>query len=166
MRVLAIGAHPDDVELGCGGTLLRHRNSGDNITLFVMTTGERGPQASRPRVAEQEDAAAFLHADLLWGVSRTGQYLRATRRPNCSTLPSRVSVPMSSTTHAPSDTHQDHRASGSASLVAGRRTKKVLFYESPTSVDFRPTFFADMGCLLDEKLDLIRYRSGAEKRAG
>ena len=67
MRVLAVGAHPDDIELGCGGALLAHRARGDEITLLVMTTGEEGPQDARSRIREQEDAAALLGATLLWG---------------------------------------------------------------------------------------------------
>ena len=40
MNVLAIGAHPDDIEYGCGGTLLRHKNHKDRIYLFILTGGE------------------------------------------------------------------------------------------------------------------------------
>ena len=42
-NVLAIGAHPDDVELGCGGTLAKHVARGDRVTLLVITRGEAGP---------------------------------------------------------------------------------------------------------------------------
>ena len=38
-RVLAIGAHPDDVEIGCGGTLLDHRMRGDRITILTLSRG-------------------------------------------------------------------------------------------------------------------------------
>ena len=62
-----MGAHPDDIELGCGGALLAHRARGDEITLLVMTTGEEGPQDARSRIREQEDAAGLLGATLLWG---------------------------------------------------------------------------------------------------
>ena len=37
MNVLAIGAHPDDIELGCGATLAAHAARGDSISLLVMT---------------------------------------------------------------------------------------------------------------------------------
>src|SRR5215217_6537460 len=67
MNVLAIGAHPDDIELGCGGTLLAHRARGDEVALLVMTVGERGPQDVEPRVREQEMAAERLGAELFWG---------------------------------------------------------------------------------------------------
>ncbi len=68
--VLAIGSHPDDIELGCGGTLLAHVAAGHRVTMLVMTGGENGPvgadrNASRRR--EQEHAAEILGADLRWG---------------------------------------------------------------------------------------------------
>ena len=37
MNVMAIGAHPDDIEFGCGGTLFKHKSDGDNIAMVVMT---------------------------------------------------------------------------------------------------------------------------------
>jgi LmbE family N-acetylglucosaminyl deacetylase len=67
MRVLAVGAHPDDIELRCGATFLAHQARGDEVTLLVMTTGERGRQDARSRIGEQEDAAAILGASLTRG---------------------------------------------------------------------------------------------------
>ena len=43
MKVLAIGAHPDDIELGCGASLLAHAARGDRVAMLVMTPGEQGP---------------------------------------------------------------------------------------------------------------------------
>ncbi len=47
-NVMAIGAHPDDVEFGCGGTLIKHLLAGDKVTIVHMscsdcfnTTGEQ-----------------------------------------------------------------------------------------------------------------------------
>ena len=39
-NVLAIGAHPDDIEFGCFGTLKKHKDNGDNVTLVVMTQSD------------------------------------------------------------------------------------------------------------------------------
>ena len=50
MNILAIGAHPDDVELGCGATLAAHTARGDNVAMLIMTTGEQGPQAGCSRI--------------------------------------------------------------------------------------------------------------------
>jgi LmbE family N-acetylglucosaminyl deacetylase len=51
--VLAIGAHPDDIELGCGGALAKHVASGDDVTMLVITAGSAGPGDVAHRVAEQ-----------------------------------------------------------------------------------------------------------------
>ncbi|WP_409331128.1 PIG-L deacetylase family protein, partial [Trujillonella humicola] len=64
--VLAIGAHPDDVELGCGATLLAHAAAGDTVTVLVVTGGEAGPGEPARRL-EQEAAARMLGARLVWG---------------------------------------------------------------------------------------------------
>ena len=39
-KVMAIGAHPDDVEFGCSGTLCNHINNGDYVVMVVMTNIE------------------------------------------------------------------------------------------------------------------------------
>ena len=70
LGVLAIGAHPDDIELGCGGALLAHVAAGDTVTMLVVTGGENGPgdgARGAGRRAEQERAARTLGAGLLWG---------------------------------------------------------------------------------------------------
>jgi LmbE family N-acetylglucosaminyl deacetylase len=156
VRVLAIGAHPDDIELGCGATLLAHRAAGDTITLLVMTTGEQGPQDAQSRVSEQEEAAAFLGASLLWGGFEDGlvpdghRAIRAIEKAAAAAQPDVVY------THAPRDTHQDHRATAAATLAAARRAPRILCYESPTSIEFVSGFYVDVAGLVEAKLDLIR----------
>ncbi|MBM3694268.1 MAG: hypothetical protein FJW77_13460 [Actinobacteria bacterium] len=71
-RVLAVGAHPDDIELGCGATLAVHRARGDEITLLVLTTGELGAGPGVARVDEQEAAASRLGATLVRGGQADG----------------------------------------------------------------------------------------------
>src|SRR4051794_21723037 len=51
--VVAVGAHPDDVEIGCGGILLRHRAHGDRVAVLTLTGGEHGGVASE-RVQEAQ----------------------------------------------------------------------------------------------------------------
>jgi hypothetical protein len=48
-RVLAIGAHPDDVEIGCAGALLNHSRSGDRVTILTLTCGDRDRGHPRDR---------------------------------------------------------------------------------------------------------------------
>ncbi|HEV8295719.1 MAG TPA: PIG-L deacetylase family protein [Acidimicrobiales bacterium] len=154
--MLAVGAHPDDIELGCAGTLLRHRARGDDITLLVMTTGERGPQNVESRILEQEAAAELLGARLLWGGFADGEV------PEDRDAITMVQAAFDHCaadivyTHGLRDTHQDHRATGAAVLSATRRTSRVLQYESPTSIDFRPTVYVDVAAELEAKMDAIR----------
>ena len=67
MNVLAFGAHPDDIELGCGGTLLKHQKAGHNVYLCVMSDGSEAGDP-KVRIKEQEEAAKRLNAkELIWG---------------------------------------------------------------------------------------------------
>jgi len=64
LDILAIGAHPDDVELGCAGTLLRHISLGYQVGILDLTRGELGTRGS----AEIRDEEARKSADIL-GIS-------------------------------------------------------------------------------------------------
>jgi LmbE family N-acetylglucosaminyl deacetylase len=156
MNVLAIGAHPDDIELGCGAALLAHRRRGDRVHLLVMTAGGRGPQDDRSRVEEQEDAAALLGAGLLWGTFEAGAVPDG--RESVDLIQRAVVVTGADVvySHVPRDTHQDHRATGSATLAACRRVSRVLLYEAPTTVGFQPSVYVDVRGLVEAKLDLLR----------
>ncbi len=166
MNVLAIGAHPDDIELGCGATLLAHRRRGDPVTMLVMTTGERGPQWSKSRIAEQEDAAKLLGADLVWGGFEDGSVPEG--RAGIDTIQAAVRETGADLvyTHSPRDTHQDHRATATASLAACRRVSRVLLYESPTSQGFLPAVYVDVDDLVDGKCELINAHVSQVLRNG
>ena len=166
MRVLAVGAHPDDVELGCGGALLAHRARGDEVTLLVMTTGAQGPQDARPRVREQEDAAALLGARLLWGGFPDGGV--PTGRAAVDVVQEAVAATRADLVygHAPLDTHQDHRATAAAVLSATRRASRVLLFESPTTTRFDPVVYIDVANLVEAKLDLVRAHMSQVLRNG
>lgn len=155
MRVLAVGAHPDDIELGCGGALLMHAARGDEITMLVMTSGEVGPQDERSRMAEQRDAAAMLGATLLWGGFPDGAIPDDRSAVNVVEDAMVTSGAELVYCQAPQDTHQDHRAASAAVLSASRRASRVLMYESPTSVTFEPAIFIDIGMFVEAKLDLL-----------
>lgn len=156
MNILAIGAHPDDVELGCGATLAAHAARGDNVALLIMTTGEQGPQAGCSRVREQEAAAAVLGARLFWGNFRDGAV------PEERETVELIDAVMGEIeadliyTHSPQDSHQDHRVTARVSLSAGRRTPRVLTYEAPTSRAFVPSLFVNVEGFMEKKLDALR----------
>ena len=116
------------------GTLLHHGARGDEINLLVLTTGEQGPHAARSRISEQEDAAAFLGANLFWGGFEDGAIPEG--REGIMAVEAVMNRTGADIVYAPAqhDSHQDHRAAAIITLAATRRTSRVLCYESPTSI--------------------------------
>ncbi len=110
LDILAFGPHPDDVELSCGGILLKHRTKGYRIGIVDLTSGELGSRGSADiRRKEAIEAAKLLQLtlriNLLWpdGKFEANEHylheiIRLVRlcRPRVALLPS------------PSDRHPDH----------------------------------------------------------
>ena len=151
--VLAVGAHPDDIELGCGATLALHRKLGHDVHMLIMTRGTAsfaGKSGSRP--AEQQNAADYLDAKLWWGKSIDCRIIDGYETVQViedvidSVQPSYVYV------HAPDDTHQDHRIVAVSTLSAARKVPTILHYQSPSSMHFDPSAFTDVSFTLDKKI--------------
>ena len=61
--VLAIGAHPDDIEIGVGGKLLSHRARGDTVAVLIMSGGERGGlRRGRDVIARLSATCIYTHS--------------------------------------------------------------------------------------------------------
>ncbi len=164
-RVLAIGAHPDDVEIGCGGALLAHAAAGSALHILTLSSGENGG-GSDVRKVESEAAAKALGAQIAFGglpdteMKANGETIRIIERVIREFRPTVVY------THSHHDTHQDHRAVHHATVVAARAVGNVYCYQSPsTNIDFRPTRFLDIGPQLGAKLELLSVYASQEQRA-
>lgn len=165
MRILAIGAHPDDIEVGCAGTLMKYSDRGHDVFMLIMTAGEMGGDLEVRR-EEQARAAGILKAkDLIWGNYRDTQL-----SPNMNQIVYDIEVlikkikPDFTLVHFEDDTHQDHRALQKATVSATRYIKNVLFYEGPTSQNFSPTVFVDIKETLDLKIaSLMAHQSQVMK---
>lgn len=164
--VLAIGAHPDDVEIGVGGILLRHAARGDRVALLTMTAGEQGGDTTR-RAEESERAADMIGARLFHreladtSVSDGGLTIGTIKSVIDEVNPSTVY------THTSRDVHQDHRNVHSATMVAARGVPRIYCYQAPsTTVEFEPTKFIAIDGYIDRKLEAIAvYGSQATTRA-
>ena len=162
---LAIGAHPDDVEIGCGGLLLRHAAAGDEVAVLTLTGGEAGGEVA-DRARESQRAAELLsarliHADLRdTSLSDAGLTIETIKRAIDETGATTIY------THTSRDVHQDHRNTHNATLVAAREIPRVYCYQAPsTTVDFHPTRFASIDDFIDAKLEVIRaYKSQVSTR--
>jgi LmbE family N-acetylglucosaminyl deacetylase len=152
MNILAIGAHPDDIEFGCGGTLIKYARKGHHVYLLVMTEGSQGGDPGLRR-AEQEKAAAVLGArKVLWGEYRDTEIPADRALIQHLEEVVRLVAPDFIFVHHGDDTHQDHRNLSVGTLSATRYTRNVLCYEGPTTQNFSPSVFVDVEPVLAEKI--------------
>lgn len=164
IRVLALGAHPDDIEAGCGGTLLRYARSGHRVFLMVLTGGEIGAKRGVRR-REQREASRILGAEkLYWGGYRD------TKVPMGRELIQKIESvvrqvdPQVIFVHYHDDTHQDHRHAATCTVTATRYTRNVLFYEGPTTQNFSPTVFVDIDPFLKEKVAALEAHASQVRK--
>lgn len=156
MKVIAIGAHPDDLEYGCGGTLHKLSKAGHDINLLVMTRGEMGGNPDL-RQKEQEASAKLLNARLFWGRFTDTQVPLQKETINTLEFFMKKIKPDLIFVIFPNDTHQDHRVVAQATVTATRYVQNVLFYEVPSTVDFSPaSIFVDIGPVLDKKMSILK----------
>jgi LmbE family N-acetylglucosaminyl deacetylase len=153
-RILAIGAHPDDIEYGTGGTLFLLKEKFE-IHMLVMTYGEVGA-SHNIRKKEQLKAAKYLNAKVYWGNFKDTQV-----ETNRNTILKIEEIIRNVDPHLIfvnyyNDTHQDHRNTSISTITASRYIRNVLFYEVPTSIDFIPNIFMDIGKVIDEKIKLLK----------
>jgi LmbE family N-acetylglucosaminyl deacetylase len=164
VNVLAIGAHPDDIEFGCGGMLTKYAERGHAVYLFVASDGSLGGDGVVRR-HEQQDSALIIGArEVFWGDYKD------TEIPLNRELIVRLEAvirdiqPRMIFVNFPEDTHQDHRNLAQGTLSATRYVPNFLFYEGPTSVGFTPNCFTDIEKVLDKKLACLEaHRSQVAK---
>ena len=164
-HVLAVGAHPDDVEIGVGGILASHRAAGDSVTILTLSRGAKGGQPD-DRQHESLQSAEMLGARLFLEdladteITNNGQTVAMIERVVSEVNPTIVY------THSAHDRHQDHRAVHEATLVATRTVRTIACFQSPSStVDFRPSRFVSIDGFTETKLALLDcFRSQAEIR--
>jgi LmbE family N-acetylglucosaminyl deacetylase len=157
IKVLAVGAHPDDVEFGAGGTLLKHRASGHEIHVIVLTSGELGGSDSGEREREALRAAELLGASLTFCHLPDGRVPDGKQTIDAIEQVTRKFLPDVAYIHSVNDTHQDHRAAAYASRVALRDARRLYAYQAPSATTgFTPQRYPDITPFLKGKLDLVR----------
>lgn len=154
-RILAIGAHPDDVEIGCGGTIKKHKRDGDEVMILTLTKGAQGGDKAA-RQKESINAAKSLEAQLVMydledtNLSTGADTIKSIEKTIREFQPSIIY------THSINDTHQDHRATHYATLVAARKIKQIYAYLAPSgTIDFHPRYFEHIEDYIDDKMNAI-----------
>lgn len=163
-RVLAIGAHPDDVEIGCGGTLLDHRRRDDRVSILTLSHGGAGGDRGL-RMAEADATANAIGAQLLFGdlpdteINAGGETVRIIENVVRMLDPTVVYV------HSVHDSHQDHRAVATATRSATRQVRRVFGYQSPSATNgFDPTQFVSVDDVLARKIEVLQLFASQDGR--
>jgi len=169
MRVLVFGAHPDDVEIGMGGTIAKHTAAGDDVLLVVATV----PSQREERIHEAHEAARALGArfELLDIPPDEMGFNRRTIR-EFDRLFSAVD-PHLAYTHWDQDSHQDHAAVARSVMAAARKNRcSLLMYEQtiPGGVvpnGFKAQSFVDISEFIDRKTQsILIHRTQIEMNGG
>lgn len=170
-NILAIGAHPDDIEFGCFGTLKKHKEGGDNVTLLVMTQSDvkdvytgKVTRDSCVSKNEAQEAANLLGVDLILGPFQdtkipfdsesVGFIENIIKKNNINMI----------YTHWGGDTHQDHINTLNATMAASRLVKNVLCYEQvplPRITSTYPVanYYVDISKYMQFKIDSCNAHS-------
>ena len=155
-NILAIGAHPDDIEFGCGGALIKYTQKGHRLFLLVMTGGGLGGSVS-VRTQEQETSGKILGAEKIYwgGYKDTHLVVDIDLIGKIEAVIAEVK-PDFIFCNFPDDTHQDHRHLAQTIMSATRYIRNVLFFEGPTTQNFNPQVFVDISDTLDRKVQALQ----------
>ena len=175
MNVLAIGCHPDDIEIGCSGTLAKCVKRGDKVTVCHIANGNMGHEIISPedlrvmRIGEAKKAGSLAGIEVV--TLDIGDLL-----PNGSDFAQRDKVaeliiktqPDLIITHPPEDYMPDHREVSKlvfdASFVAsvphynngGKSAIVPIFYmDTISGLNFVPTEYVDITDEIDLKIDML-----------
>lgn len=178
--ILAVGVHPDDVELSAVGTLLSHIDQGYSVGLLDLTRGELGSRGSAEiRTREANDAAAKLGARFRENLDLPDGFIRndeATIRKIITAI--RRCRPRIVLANALDDRHPDHgraaRIVADACFYSGliriettgeqgnpqEKHRPDAVYHYVQDRNRRPDFVVDISPYLRKKMEVIRcYRS-------
>ncbi len=171
-HVVCVGAHPDDPEEGCGGTLARYAELGHRVTNIYLTRGEAGiagkshEEAAAIRTAEAEAACKILGAKAVFaGQIDAATELNSARARSFQELLS-VEAPDIVLTHWPIDVHPDHQVAAMLTIrayLACKRRFQLYFYEVCTGVEtigFYPSLYVDITATREKKRQALFLHTG------
>lgn len=162
-NVIALGAHPDDIEMGCGGFISKLIQSGATVSTHVMSkcddqfeTTEKGKlvheydKAMTTLGVEDKNLYDFPNKELPQNSIETMNIFNKLQH---EINPDLVLIPFLD------DPHQDHSTVAYSAIRSFRGTETILQYEilRHGSYSFTPTFFVDITDYLDQKIEALRH---------
>lgn len=157
--VLAIGAHPDDIELGCAGFIMKAKDSGAKVYGLTITRGEKGAVNAGQRADEIKKASRFMELDDYWVLEFPDTMLSGSVSPVKDAIEAKVKETGATLvlTHTPIDIHSDHQAVFEATKVAARNVSILCYEDVSTPREFVPNYFVDISPYVEDKLKLVSF---------
>ena len=168
MKILAVGAHLDDIEISCGGTISKALKQGHQVKAIVMSkssykhlNGQEGRSADTA-VSEGTNALNYLGVTdiTIFDFPSNGVFFNEDSVIAIEKIIEEYD-PDIIFTHHPFDTHQSHEGTAKATIAAARRKNTILFYEPSwpsgrSYVPFKPQIYVDITDTIEDKLQSIR----------
>jgi two-component system response regulator HydG len=158
-RVLAIGAHPDDVEFSCLGYLMKLKENGSKIIVYIASNGSAGdPTSSVNRIDESRNALHCIGAELFYrnqsGIS-IEDYEKISAELRLLILENRPDLIL---IHSQFDTHQEHKYLRDILMTASRRVPcSIISYKSVSvTVGYEENLFININKYIDKKIEYVR----------
>lgn len=188
LDILAIAVHPDDVELGCAGTLIRHARLGQRTGILDLTAGELGTRGTAAiRLQEAQDAAAVMGVAVRENAGMADGFFLNDKAHQLKLIQYiRKYRPDIVLANALSDRHPDHGRAGrliaDACFLAGLRKIETLSDGHPQEAwrpkrvfhmlqdrAPEPTFIVDISDTFEQKMQAVQcyksqfYNTGSEE---
>lgn len=166
MVILAVGAHPDDIELGCSGFIMKAKDSGAKVYALTMSRGEKGAGKDGKREEELKRAARFMGLDDFWILSFTDTGLKDSVALMKDAIEEKIKETGATVllTHTAIDIHTDHQAVFEASKVAARNISMLCYEDVGTPREFVPNYLVDITNYVEDKMKLVTFHKTQEDK--
>jgi LmbE family N-acetylglucosaminyl deacetylase len=166
-KIVCVGGHPDDPESGCGGSLAKFAQAGNNVTIIYLTTGEAGiegkphQEAAAVRKQEAMNACKILNAKPVFAGQTDGDTIINNDWVNKMQDLINAEKPDLVFTHWPLDSHKDHQVASLLTIQSWMRTKNkwlLYFFEvcaGEQSLGFHPTDYIDITEVQEQKREAV-----------
>ena len=178
MKILAVGAHLDDIEIACGGTLAKAIEAGHDVKVIIMSksgyTNKEGKLQRSDEIAIAEGTNA-LHILGIYDIEildfPTKDIFFQSDVVNAIDVIMSFYNPDIIFTHHPFDTHQAHVGVSNSTIAAARRKNTIFFYEPITPsgrsyVAFRSQLYVDIESTLEKKIASLREHKSEYNKFG
>jgi len=176
LTIIAIGAHGDDIELACGGSLSKAVNNGHNVIMVIVTgvdSIDHKAQSIRSNGNAEKEAKSA--AQILGVTKLIILGYQDTLVPYSADLIAKLDDIMNEHdpdiifTHFVFDTHQDHIRTAHSTISAARRQNTILLYEpiNPSGqgyIAFRPQVYVDISKTIDQKINSLKAHKSQYKK--